>query len=186
MTFPQISICFPQVIISNCSNYLHDRITFENKTSKERRCPEIADLNLALGCHRITGAGGKPSTWFPPGGLVEHTRSKQKTQRAHPKRNNKQSYKQVKCEHTPCVVRCVWRVDLSVVCCVSCVVCCEWCVVRCVLCVGCCVLCVVCCVLCVVSGVLCVACVTCVAWWVVGVVRWVLLVLRMTCLLIGR
>ena len=21
----------------------------------------------------ITGAGGKPSTWFPPGGLVEHS-----------------------------------------------------------------------------------------------------------------
>ena len=123
--------------------------------------------------HFRTGAGGKPSTWFPPGRLVEHTRSKQKTQRAHPKRNNKQSYKQVKCEHTPCVVRCVWRVDLSVVCCVSCVVCCDWCVVRCVLCVGCCVLCVVCCVLCVMCSVLCLVC--CVlrvlrvlrgGWWV--------------------
>ena len=27
---------------------------------------------------RITGAGGKPSTWFPPGGLVEHTRTNKK------------------------------------------------------------------------------------------------------------
>jgi hypothetical protein len=32
-------------------------------------------LQLAQQQFRITGAGGKPSTWLPPGRLVEHSRA---------------------------------------------------------------------------------------------------------------
>ena len=35
--------------------------------------------SLAL---QVTGAGGKPLTWFPPGGLVEHTRTNEKSKSA--------------------------------------------------------------------------------------------------------
>ena len=48
-------------------------ITFQKIPSKNLKCLEIAELRLA-GCWRSTGAGGKPSTWFPPGGLVKHYR----------------------------------------------------------------------------------------------------------------
>ena len=34
-----------------------------------------------------TGAGGKPSTWFPPGGLVEHTHTKQRDHLANKQTN---------------------------------------------------------------------------------------------------
>ena len=47
-------------------------------------CGEIADFRWAGGFSLalvpvLLEAGGKPSTWFPPGGLVEHRQKIKKT-----------------------------------------------------------------------------------------------------------
>ena len=65
MKFPgKIPIAF--LIMNEC-------ITSKKKTSKLYKCQHFFGFQLARAAP-VLEAGGKPSTWFPPEGLVELTR----------------------------------------------------------------------------------------------------------------
>ena len=49
----------------------NEHIDFQKKCQKLHRAGENQGDQLVRSCASITGTGGKPSTWFPPGILVE-------------------------------------------------------------------------------------------------------------------
>ena len=55
----------------NCNKRIYFLVNFTSPANQNVICH--VDFQLAQQRFR-TGAGGKPSTWFPPGGLVEHSR----------------------------------------------------------------------------------------------------------------
>ena len=59
-------------------------IKIDENTQMSQKVADGPEIELARSCSSVTleatplevcstGAGGKPSTWFPPGRLVEHT-----------------------------------------------------------------------------------------------------------------
>ena len=52
---------------------MNERITFQKKPQKLQIVQHFFRFQLAGAAPVLLEAGGKPSTWFPPGGLVELT-----------------------------------------------------------------------------------------------------------------
>ena len=52
---------------------MNERITFKKKPRKLYKCQHFFGFQLARAAPVLLEAGGKPSTWFPPEGLVELT-----------------------------------------------------------------------------------------------------------------
>ena len=53
---------------------MNERITSKKKPPKLYKCQHFVGVQLAGAAPVLLEAGGKPSTWFPPEGLVELAR----------------------------------------------------------------------------------------------------------------
>ena len=66
---------------NNRLNVTESRTTLRTQTKQTKNTSKVIDLRGRLKtadhCRAICEAGGKPSTWFPPGGLVEQSTGRQ-------------------------------------------------------------------------------------------------------------